>query len=98
MPAIEHSFTEPPPEDLYLDTDFIIACLERADPHHVRCAGFMRRIVALGRTRLYVSSLSWLEFIHVITRQRFRDLADDETRRRFRLDRWQETTIRQEYT
>jgi hypothetical protein len=41
MPATEHSFTATPPDDPYLDTDFIIACLERTGPHHVRCAGFM---------------------------------------------------------
>lgn len=97
MPATEHAFVEAPPAQLYIDTDFIVACLERTDPHHGRCAAFMGRIVAYGRTTLYMSSLSWLEFIHTITRQRFRDIADDDLRRRFRLDRWEDPPIRQAY-
>jgi predicted nucleic acid-binding protein len=98
VPATEHAFTEQPPDQLYIDTDFIIACLERTDPHHNRCAVFMERLVAHDRTTLFISSLSWLEMIHAITRQRFRDLVGDDLRRRFRLDRWDELTVRQSYT
>lgn len=97
MPATEHAFSESPPDQLYLDTDFIIACLERTDPHHQRCAPFMEQVVAHGTT-LYVSSLSWLEFIHTVTRERFRELVSDDLRRQFRLERWEDASIRRAYT
>jgi predicted nucleic acid-binding protein len=97
MAAIEHAFSEAPPRELYLDTDFIIGCLERSDPHHARCAEFMDRIASTARTMLCISSLSWLEFIHTITRERFREIVSDEVRQQFRLDRWEEPAVRRAY-
>jgi predicted nucleic acid-binding protein len=95
--AIEHAFSEAPPDELYLDTDFIVGCLERTDPHHARCAAFMRHVASGARTMLYISSLSWLEFIHTITRERFREIASAELRQRFRLDHWDEASVRRAY-
>ncbi len=74
MPASERSFTrfDLLPSHLYLDTDFLIACLIESQPHHERCTAFMVRLLQHDLTTLYLSSLSWMELSHFIMREDFR--------------------------
>jgi predicted nucleic acid-binding protein len=95
--ATERAFTDPPPARLYLDTDILIAYLVSTEPHHARCREFLGRLVQARSTAVYVSSLSWLEFTHVITREGFRTGLAAELQQRFRLHRWAEPLVRQRY-
>ena len=97
MPAIERSFSESLPAHLYLDTDILIAYLVGTQPHHHRCRTFLERLVQHGLTRIYVSSLSWMEFTHALMRERFRRNLPDHQRRRLQLDRWHEPLVRRTY-
>lgn len=97
MPAIEHTFSDPVPEHLYVDTDIFVNYLVGTQPHHARCRAFLERLKQEARTTLYVSSLSWFEIAHVVTRPSFRDELADDLQRRYRLGRWQRPEIRREY-
>jgi predicted nucleic acid-binding protein len=100
VPAREHAFNELPPAHLYLDTDILINYLEaaRGQEHHERCTAFLQRIFVTGVTTIYVSSLSWLEFAHTVTRTEFRRRLPREMARRYPLGRWKEPRVRQAYT
>jgi predicted nucleic acid-binding protein len=97
MPALERLFSDPPPTDLYLDTDLVIAYLIDTEPHHIRCRDFLRRLGEQGRTALYVSSLCWVELANVVTKERFRNQLSPANQRRFQLARWREVSIRRTY-
>ena len=96
MPAAERSFSDPPPDRLYVDTDIAISHLVSSQPHHARCMGFLENLARYG-TVIYLSSLTWMEYVHVITRERFRQALPEETRSRFRLDRWEESRVREQF-
>jgi predicted nucleic acid-binding protein len=89
MPAIEHAFVEPPPVQLYLDTNVCIAYLIAGHPHHTQARALVQSLAASTATTLYLSSLSWLEFAHVVTRQDFRDALPASWQRRHHLARWE---------
>jgi predicted nucleic acid-binding protein len=97
VPAIEHAFSEPSPELLYVDTDIFINYLIGTQPHHVRCRVLFERLQQDARTTLCVSSLTWLELAHVFTRPSFRDELDEELQRRYRVGRWERPEIRRAY-
>lgn len=97
MPAIERSFAEAPPADLYLDSDLLIAYLVVSDPHHQRAELFLERLAQSRTTTVYLSTLSWIELVHVIVRERIRQSLPKEIQRRLRLDRWHEPLVRQAY-
>jgi predicted nucleic acid-binding protein len=97
MPATERLFDEPLPTELYLDTDILIAHLNDSDLHHVRTVPFLERIAQNSATVVYISSFSWVEFIHVVVRERFRTSLPLETRQRLRISRWDEPLVRQAY-
>ncbi|MBI4494716.1 MAG: type II toxin-antitoxin system VapC family toxin [Chloroflexi bacterium] len=96
MPATELAFSNPPPRALYLDTDVLINYLVSSEPHHQRSRTFLERLLAQDTT-LYVSSLTWIEYAHVITRDDFRRRLSQEIRQRLRLDRWGDRAVRQRY-
>jgi predicted nucleic acid-binding protein len=97
VPAFEHAFLDPVPAHLYVDTDILVNYLIDTQPHHARCRAFVERLRQEQRTTLYVSSLSWLEFAHVISRPGFRDELADDLQRRFRIGRWERSEIRRGY-
>lgn len=97
MPATEFAFTDPLPSALYLDNDVLIAYLVAPEPHHARCQVFLQRIAAERQTRVYISSLSWLEFGHTVMRQNFRDRLPAATQRQYTLDQWQRQAVREKY-
>jgi predicted nucleic acid-binding protein len=97
MPAHERSFSDPLPDRLYLDTDILIAYLFEFEPHHNRCRRFLRRVAESGRTRLFTSSLTWMEFTNAIMKTQFRARLSEEWWRQFRLSRWQDAEVRQHY-
>lgn len=97
MPATERPFSEPPPPQLYLDTDVTISYLVASQPHHRRCLELFTRLFEHGATALVVSSFSWLEFTHVVCQQRFRQALSDEMQRSYQLNRWQESSVRESY-
>src|SRR5438067_13552126 len=70
--AVEHAFTDQPPSSLYLDTDVCLAYLIPSEPLHERAAALFALLATYGYTTVYVSSLSWIEFVKVITSDRFR--------------------------
>jgi predicted nucleic acid-binding protein len=97
VPALDRSFLEPIPDQLYVDTDIFVNYLFSSQPHHARCRAFLDRLQASVQTTLYVSPLSWLELAHVISRPSFRDELTDELQRRYRVGRWHQPEIRQAY-
>lgn len=98
MPATERSFTaDLPPLHLYLDSDFLLNILQPSDPYHARCVSFAERLIQHGMTRLYLSTTSWAEIIHVATQTRFRQRLPATHQRQFRLDRWEEPDVRAAY-
>jgi len=96
VPAIERAFTEPVPAEIYVDTDLLIAFVTRSDPHYQRARTLFRRLAETG-TVLYLSSLSWIEFAHVVSRERFRQRLTAAERRQYGLDRWESSETRQAY-
>ena len=97
MPTIEHAFLDPVPDRLYVDTDIFVNYLIDTQPHHPRCRVFVERLQREGQTSLYVSSLSWLELAHVISRPVFRGELAEDLQRRFRIGRWERPAIRRAY-
>lgn len=97
MPATERSFSDPPPGRLYLDTDFLISCLIETQPHHERCRPFLDRLAQFGQTEIYVSPLSWLEFTHVVSKERFRLDLPEGMQQSYELHRWQDAQVRERY-
>ncbi len=97
MPATEHLFSEPAPPRLYIDTDIAIAYLNANEPLHARSILLFESLALNRGTELYASSLLWLEFAHVVTREAFRSRLPASVRRRFRLDRWHDAQIRSAY-
>ena len=58
----------------------------------------VRRLAECGLTTIYLSSLSWMEFCHVVTRKRFRDGLEPEVQAQFRLTLWDdEESVRRNY-
>jgi predicted nucleic acid-binding protein len=97
MPAVERSFADALPESLYLDTDIIVAGINRSHPNHQRAAMLLVRMAAGGGMRVIISSLTWIEFLNVITRPMFRDALPSDLRQRLRLGRWHDAMVRQTY-
>ncbi|MBI2755225.1 MAG: type II toxin-antitoxin system VapC family toxin [Chloroflexi bacterium] len=98
MTATERGFlADAPPQRLYLDIDVIIAALVATEPHHVRCKAFLQRVQHLGLTTLYLSSYSWIEYLHVVSRKSFRDRLDPVLRTHLSVDRWIERGVREAY-
>jgi predicted nucleic acid-binding protein len=98
LPATERGFLETPPQRLYVDTDFILTYLVSTRPHHARCRPFVERVQGMGITTLYVSSLVWLEYAHVITRPAFRSALPEHTQREFAFEHWEnDPAVRQRY-
>lgn len=97
MPALEHAFTDLGPDHLYLDTDILINVLVSTQPHHSRCIDFLRRLQVGARTTLYLSSLTWLELTHVVTRPSFRDVLAVDIQHLFQFSRWDRPSVRRAY-
>jgi predicted nucleic acid-binding protein len=97
VPALEHRFDEPLPDHLYVDTDIFVNFMVSTQPHHDRCREFFERVQSEAHTTLYLSSLSWLELAHVITRPSFRDELTDDLQRQYRIGRWERPDIRRTY-
>lgn len=97
MPATERPFSDLPPPHLYVDTDIIVNHLVETEPHHQRCQQFLTRLSEIGTTTIYLSSLSWLEFAHVVMRQDFRSRLSEDLRARFQLHRWADASVRKTY-
>ena len=97
MPATERPFTAIPPAHLYLDTNVCLDYLVNTRPYHARAQALFAHVVAHGITALCISSLSWLEFAHVIAKANFRDALPVATHRQFQLDKWDDPTVREVY-
>lgn len=96
MPATERSFSAPPPDSLYVDTDFLISCLTDAQPHYLRCISFLETLARHG-TEIYVSALTWLEFTYVVSKERFRLELPAEMQAEYAFHRWQRREVRGRY-
>jgi len=97
VPATERRFSASPPSSLYVDADVLINYVIDSEPHHGRTRSFFRDLEARGGTTLYVSSLTWLEIAHAITREGFRRRLESDVQRRFRLDQWRNEQVRETY-
>jgi predicted nucleic acid-binding protein len=97
VPATEHAFVEPLPARLYVDTNLIIDYFVNTNPHHGRVVAFVDRLARNGLTALYISPLTWFEFAHTIRRQDFRDKLPPGWWQQYRLHRWEDPRIRQQY-
>jgi predicted nucleic acid-binding protein len=97
MPAIRRTLTDFPPRRLYLDTNFVLNCLVSTYPYHTAAAAFLVNTVASGITTLYVSTLSWIEFTHVICLPDFRSHLLPDFQQHFRLHDWTELVVRDAY-
>jgi hypothetical protein len=84
VPATEHAFTELPPSRLYIDTNICLDYLIASRPHHQQALRFFQHLTAHGLTTLYLSSLSWIEFTHVVTSQRFREGLSPQWQQQYR--------------
>jgi predicted nucleic acid-binding protein len=97
VPAFEHAFLSPPPQRLYIDTDIVTAYLVDTQEHHRRCQAFLERLYQFGQTTLYLSSLLWIEFTHVIRRVDFRNSLAADLRASLHLNEWERPLVRQKY-
>lgn len=97
MPAIERAFSATLPRRLYLDTDIVISFLFATEPHNGRAVSFLRRAAIEGNTQVYISSLTWIEFVHAITREAFRLRLPLPDQRRLRVARWGSSVVREAY-
>ena len=97
VPATERPFTHIPPAHLYLDTNIILDHLISTRPHHARAAALFVHLAQHALTTLHICSLSWMEFVHVISRQDFRDSLDASWQQQYQLDRWAQPHVRQTY-
>lgn len=95
--AIEHSFSDYPPRHLYVDTDILIAALITTEPQHARCRDCLPNVIAIGLTTVYVSAITWLEYLNVIKGDAFRQRLPVEMRQHYSLERWQEKSVRASY-
>lgn len=96
MPAIERSFQESLPRQLFVDADFLIAALTQTEVHHQRSTLLLQRALAHA-TELYLSSLTWLEFASAVAKERFRTGLPEEVQRGLNLSRWQQRSVRRRY-
>lgn len=97
VPATERSFTLPLPRQLYVDTDIFVAYLANTQPHHHRCRDFLERLYQYSQATVYLSSILWIEFAHVIRRTDFRESLADDLRESLRLHEWDRPQVRQSY-
>jgi predicted nucleic acid-binding protein len=97
MPASERLFSAPVPRRLYVNTDVLIAHLVSSDTNHPRCRVFMERLAEDGHVTLVLSTLSWIECTHVVSRQNFCDRLPADFRQQFRLEQWDQPLVRQVY-
>jgi predicted nucleic acid-binding protein len=97
VPATERAFTELPPQQLYVDTDFILNYLLAPQPHHARVVPFVLRLAEQGLTTLHISALSWIELAHVVRRQAFRDALPPEWQQNAQLASWERPAVRAQY-
>jgi predicted nucleic acid-binding protein len=95
--ATERRFSEPPPQHLYLDTNFILDYLVDTRPRHARVARFLQRVEMQDSTTLYLSSLSELEFLHVIRSEEFRQGLAPDWQRQYKLGQWEQPGVREAY-
>jgi predicted nucleic acid-binding protein len=94
VPATEHAFTEFPPGQLYLDTNFLLAHLVSDYAQHADAVAFLAEVARCGITTLYLSALSWMEFAHIVCSTQFRASLPTDVQQRFRLMDWQQATVR----
>lgn len=98
MPATERSFTADfPPAHLYLDTDLLINVLKPSDPHHGRSVAFLQRLIEHGLTRLYLSTVSWMEIVHRATREQYRLSLPPQVQQEHRFHQWDRPDVRHGY-
>jgi predicted nucleic acid-binding protein len=97
VPATERAFTGLPPQQLYVDTDFILNYLLATQPHHTRVVPFILRLAEQGLTTLHISALSWIELAHVVRRQAFRDALPSEWQQNAQLAQWERPAVREQY-
>jgi predicted nucleic acid-binding protein len=97
VPATERAFTGTPPAHLYLDTNVILDYLIATRPLHQLAVTLFDWLDAYELTTLYVSSLSWLEFAHVVARPSFRDALPTSDQQRYQLDKWHTPAVRRAY-
>lgn len=97
MPATERSFADPLPPSIYLDTDVLVAYIVDREPHHARSRAFMQRLLVERQTRTFISSLSWMEFVHAVMQRTFRERLSSDRQREFRLTRWHAEPVRRTY-
>ena len=77
--------------------NIFLAHLVRTHPHHQAAADFPVHLATCGVTTLFLSSLSWIEFVHVVTSQRWRDWLPTGLQQQYRLHRWHQAPVRQAY-
>ena len=98
MPATERAFIAAPPQRLYVDTNVCLDYLIDTRPRYALAARLFQHLDAYQVTPLYVSPLSWTEFVHVIRTQTFRDGLSPQWQQQYDLARWaQDPAIRQRY-
>jgi predicted nucleic acid-binding protein len=98
VPATERSFTADfPPAHLYLDTDFLHACMTPTEPHYTRSAAFVEWLITHAITTIYVSPLTWMEFAFNVMKEQFRSSLPPKEQLRFNLANWQRQTVRETY-
>jgi predicted nucleic acid-binding protein len=91
--AVTRRFADAPPQRLYLDTDFVIACLVASEQHHLACRTFVEHLFDAGLTMLYTSSYSWLEYIHVVSTAKFRRKLDPHLSAQLNVSLWDDNPV-----
>lgn len=97
MPATERAFGDPAPLRLYLDTNVVFDYLIPSRPHHGRVDAFVLRLFAEGLTTLYVSPLSWMEFVFVVGKPSFHQGLPAAWQSRYTLAQWSNLAVRQRF-
>jgi predicted nucleic acid-binding protein len=74
VPAVERPFSGSilPPVRLYVDTDVLIAAVVSTHAHHARSVALLQLLITHGLTTIYLCPITWMEFVHVFSKESFR--------------------------
>jgi predicted nucleic acid-binding protein len=97
VPATRRSLTDYPPASLYLDTSFLLNALIPDYPFHAAASAFLVNVADAERTRLYVSTLVWIEFAHVVMQPRFHQGLPPDVQAAYSLAHWDLASVRDAY-
>jgi predicted nucleic acid-binding protein len=97
VPATRRSLTSYPPAALYLDTSFLLNALIPGYPYYPATSAFLVNVADAQRTRLYVSTLVWIEFAHVVMQPRFHQGLAGDMQVAYSLAHWDEAAVRDSY-